>query len=540
MKFHYRAFIFLLLLLHGCASLSTPGGGPKDVQPPVLLQSSPSNNQTGFTGKTIELTFNEMVLLNNPKEEIIISPSPGKLLDFKMKGGTKVTIHSPEGWKDSTTYSILFREGIQDATEKNVPPELKLAFSTGPSIDSLRIRGVVTDLLKGTPADKMTVGIYASDTFDLFTDVPGYFTKSDKKGNFMIENIKAGSYKIYAFDDKNKNLIVESRSERYGFRAQDILLDSNVDSIHMGLVMVDSRPLKITAIRNVGTLTRVRFNKFIEDYSIQPDSSLVHSYGDNQTEIMLWNPPSTTDSLRLHLHATDSIENKLDTIFYIKKTDVNPVNETFKWTTGSPNVIAETGKFSMVLKSNKPVIEINFDSIYVAVDTTSKIHFSKEDIIVNMMKKEIAVSKQFDKLLFKTEKEPKLVLNTGKGFIISADNDSTRASSKPVDITWPEQTGIILIETATREKSYIIQLLNKEGNTVNSIQNTAKFTFKSLLPAEYQIRIIIDTNKNGKWDVGNIKMGIEPEKVRYYKNPAGKQSFPVRANWELGPLKLSF
>src|SRR5258708_11668987 len=164
MKERVFLFVVIIYLFQACASLTTPTGGPKDVDPPELIGSSPENNQINFKGKTVELIFNELVKLNNPREEIIISPSPGKNIEIKAKG-TKVTFTPAKGWKDSTTYSILFRQGIQDVTEGNSPDSigLKIAFSTGPVIDSLHITGKVEDLLNGKVADKITVGLYQQD-----------------------------------------------------------------------------------------------------------------------------------------------------------------------------------------------------------------------------------------------------------------------------------------------------------------------------------------------------------------------------------------
>ena len=282
MKVTVLILLCFTTLIIGCASLTTPSGGPKDSKPPVLIKSIPSPNQTNFKGKTVELIFNEFVKLNNPKEEIIISPSPGKNIEIKSNG-TKVTITPKDNWQDSTTYSIVLREGVQDITESNSPPNLKIAFSTGPNIDSLNMSGTIKNLLLGTPADKVTVALYSSDTFNIFSHTPSYFTKTDKNGKYKLENIKAGRYGIYAFDDKNKNLKVESRTERYGFLANKIDLRKPTDSVDIGLIMMDSRPLKITAIRNVGTITRLRFNKYITDYSIQSEKEVTHAFGDNQT-----------------------------------------------------------------------------------------------------------------------------------------------------------------------------------------------------------------------------------------------------------------
>ena len=49
-----------------------------------------------------------------------------------------------------------------------------------------------------------------------------------------------------------------------------------------------------------------------------------------------------------------------------------------------------------------------------------------------------------------------------------------------------------------------------------------------LPPGEYQIRIIKDSNGNGRWDTGNYLKKIQPEEVQYLIAPIN-----VRANWEL-------
>jgi len=529
---------FTLLLL-GCASITTPSGGPKDLKPPLLIKSIPSPNQTNFKGKTVELVFNEYVKLNNPKEEIIISPSPGKNIEIKSSG-TKVTITPKDNWQDSTTYSIVLREGVQDITESNSPTTLKIAFSTGPKIDSLNMSGTIKDLLLGTPADKITVALYSPDTFNIFSHTPSYFTKTDKKGNYKLENIKEGKYGIYAFDDKNKNLKVESRTERYGFLAGKILLENPKDSVDIGLIMMDSRPLKITAIRNVGTITRLRFNKYITDYSIQSEKDITHAFGDNQTEIIIWNPTTIGDSLQLHLVASDSIQTEVDSSFYIKRTDIKPIKENLKWSLGVPSVDAETGTFKTIMKFNKPLITLNFDSLFIQLDTIRTIPIAKEDISIDERRKEITISKILDKQLFTGDKDPRLTLKTGKGFVYSIEKDTSKSMSTPIPILWPEDTGVLLTQVITREKNYVIQLLTKDGKIVSSVQNSTKHTFKNLPPAEYAIRIILDTNKNGKWDPGNIVKGEEPEKVIFYIATNGKQNFPMRANWEYGPLILRF
>ena len=192
------------------------------------------------------------------------------------------------------------------------------------------------------------------------------------------------------------------------------------------------------------------------------------------------------------------------------------------------------------MKFSKPLLTLNFDSLFIKLDTTRTIPIVKEDISIDERRKEISISKILDKQLFTGEKDPRLSLKAGKGFVYSIDSDTSKSISTAIPILWPEDTGVLLLQTNTREENYIIQLLNKDGKIISSVQNVTKYTFKNLPPAEYSIRIILDTNKNGKWDPGNIVKGEEPEKVVFYKTTNGKQSFPMRANWEYGPLILRF
>jgi uncharacterized protein (DUF2141 family) len=533
----------LITLYYGCASITTPSGGPRDLKPPILISSLPPLDGTNFKGKRVELTFNEPIKLNNPKEEIIISPSPGKNIEMLAKG-TKVTITPKIPWRDSTTYSILFREGIKDVTEGNSPLNLQVAFSTGPEIDSLHITGKVVDLLKGTIQPKITVGIYSSDTFNIFTDTATYFTKTDKRGNFKLANIKAGTYRIYAFEDRNKNLRTESQVEPYAFSSAPLNLQKNIDSLRLNLIMLDSRQMKTTTIRNIGAITRIRFNKYLEDYTLKPDSTLIHCFGDTQEEILIWNPISldslSSDSLQLTLAARDSLQTGIDTIFFVRTKNIKTPKEKFKFDLGKPSLLSETGKFMTLLSYNKPIRKLLMDSLFLKIDTTQIIPITQQEISINTKTKKLTITKQLEAKLFQATKEPKIKLLARKNFIITADSDTSTALSIDVPILWPDETGIVIVEAVTTEKHFILQLLDRSGKEVATIRDQKKYSFKNLPPSEYQLRAIIDSNNNGKWDPGNIYQGIEPEKVIFYKTPKNKQTFTMRANWENGPLFVRF
>ena len=107
---YYFLFIIPLFIL-SCARQTSPTGGPKDTIPPRLIHSLPEKGQTNFKGREITLQFNEAVILNNPKEQIIIIPSIDKKYSTAVRKNT-VTINIETSLTDSTTYSFNFRDAI--------------------------------------------------------------------------------------------------------------------------------------------------------------------------------------------------------------------------------------------------------------------------------------------------------------------------------------------------------------------------------------------------------------------------------------------
>ena len=51
--------------------------------------------------------------------------------------------------------------------------------------------------------------------------------------------------------------------------------------------------------------------------------------------------------------------------------------------------------------------------------------------------------------------------------------------------------------------------------------------FTNLAPNQYALRIVFDTNGNGKYDTGNFLLGIQPERVSY-----SEPIDPVRSNFD--------
>jgi uncharacterized protein (DUF2141 family) len=553
-------WIIYLLFIASCAKQTSPTGGPKDTIPPVLVKSIPANNSLNFEGKEIELLFSEMVVLNNPKEQLIVTPTIGKNFEVLVKKNSVILKLNKE-LHDSTTYTFNFRESIQDITEKNPVRNFKIAISTGPYIDSLSIAGTITDLLKEKEIKDATVAIFkVNDTINILKHPATYFTRTDDKGKYKIDNLKPGAYSLYSFEDKNRNLIVDSKNESYGFLKDSITLKANIKDKSLSLIHLDARPLKLTSTRPYNTFYNIRTSKNIIDFSIKADSDVYYSFGEDQSNIRLYNN-GYPDSLKINFTAKDSIGNSLDTVLYAKfsKQEVTP--EKFTASISDYSILEDKGILKTTLKFNKPLKEINFDSIYFIVDSLKKINFSKEDLTWNPYFNTIKIFKRTDKSVFKkpaketnktnTQREPKTknakqkdqkpeIQNSfylGDAAFISIESDTSKSLSQNIKPQKTEDLGIIIFDVETTEKNFIVQLLDKNLSVLrSSTTNKTKGQFDDLPPGEYQLRIIIDKNGDQQWSPGNYIKKQEPEPIKYYASEKKLRMVPLKANFEISLL----
>lgn len=549
------------IFLTSCARQSSPTGGPKDTIPPVLQKTIPPNEAINFKGKNIQLLFSEDIILNTPKEQLIITPTVGK--EYKIIARkNSVLITFDQDLEDSTTYTFNFRESVQDITEKNPVKNLQVAFSTGDYIDSLSVEGTIYDLLKGKEIKEATVALHVeNDTFNILEHPPVYFTKTDEEGKFSINHLKPGNYFAYAFEDKNRNLIVNSRNESYGFVSEYLHLLENIDQVAIGLIRLDARPLKITSARPYNTYFNIRTTKNLRLFELKAaDSShLSYTFGEDQANIRLYKT-TEKDSLLIHLLAIDSIDNQIDTTLYAKYLTREVTPEKFNVTIQSSSIVAEKGQMNATLAFTKPVKEINFDSLYFQIDSLRKINFTKEDLNWDPFLRKLTISKKVSRDLFiseealpkpvstpapptvqgkkGTEKKPTEIQNqfiSGFGTFISIENDSSKKLTQNIKPVKEAEFSIINIEIKTEEKSFIVELLDNNYKVVQRITNKNRVRFVDITPGEYQIRLIIDSNKNGRWDPGNYFRETEAEKIIYYRSPDGSTSIKgVKANWEIG------
>lgn len=552
---YFNWIICSIFLLGACARQSAPTGGPKDTIPPQLVRVNPAHETVNFNAKKIELEFSEHIILNNPKDQLIVTPNISK--DYKLTYRRNLaTLELAEPLDSNTTYTFNFRDAIADITEKNPVRNLFLAYSTGTYIDSLQITGNVHNILAGTIPKEATVALHPkNDTFNIFQHPAPYFTKTDTKGNFKISHLKPGEYFLYTFEDKNRNLVVNSRTESFGFLAEEIKLTKNVDSIRLGLQRIDAGPLRLVSARPYNTYFNIRTSKALQSYTVSaPDSTqLTSTYGEDQANIRIYDTFSA-DSLLIHFKGIDSLQNAIDTTLYAKFLDRKVTPENFSFSVTNTSVLAHRGILRATLQFTKPIAHIALDSIYYLVDSTQTIKFQLSDFTWHPDTRKLELQSSFNSNIFPAPERlagprsapvqdqnqpaaPKPIneLRFAKAAFLSIEGDTSAHNTQTIKPLYEKDLAIININIETNEPDFIVQLLNNRNEIIQFVRNQHRVRFTDVQPGDYKIRLIIDRNQNGRWDPGNYEKRIEPEPIVYYLAPDGSQNIKgVKANWEIG------
>jgi uncharacterized protein (DUF2141 family) len=205
--------IISLLAIFSCANIGNPNGGPPDEDPPKFISSKPMLNQLNFKGKEIEVLFDEFVTVENPSENVIVTP-PQKQNPIIQGLGKKIRVQLRDTLKENTTYTIDFTSSISDNNEKNVLENFSFAFSTGDVLDTMQISGRLIDAENLEPVSKMMVGIHEDLSDTAFTKTQFLrVSKTDESGRFVIHNIAPGTYRVFALEDKNRNYAYDKNGD---------------------------------------------------------------------------------------------------------------------------------------------------------------------------------------------------------------------------------------------------------------------------------------------------------------------------------------
>ena len=168
--------------------------------------------------------------------------------------------------------------------------------------------------------------------------------------------------------------------------------------------------------------------------------------------------------------------------------------------------------FEYELIFSKPVREINLKKIRILEDTLKNIVLTDKDLKWNNTKTNLKIIKTLN-----SKQETRLIIE--KEAFISIEKDTNSLIRADFPIRDQENYGSIAgeIKNNTKNEGLIIQLIDKDTKkTVAEILNKNKYQFDWVKAGTYIVRVIVDKNKNGRWDTGKPEVYTQPERIVYF------------------------
>jgi uncharacterized protein (DUF2141 family) len=573
--FQSGLILFSCLLLWQCARQGTPTGGPKDSTPPEIVGEIPENRSVNFRESKVFITFNEFIQLKDASKEIFISPPMKTKPEYKAQG-KKIVVEFKEDLKANSTYTINFGSAIVDFTENNPLVNYEYVFSTGNHIDSLSVSGKILQALDHKPAEGIVVMVYTDNNDTILLDSlplrlpPESASRTTKEGVFHINNLSPGEYKLFALEDLNSNFIFDLPNEQVAFldslirlsppetdSLPPMIMDSSyqaanidgTDTINLQAPSMNIMPennYTIYLFKEADTSRKLLSRKLIGDHMLQyiystpidsvkispldfqtgiPDWYLLE-YGKMRDTLNIWLRTGLPDTIRVIVNAGDSL---VDTARYVIHREAGDKAGKRKGTDAGrlgifPSTLA--GAFDLDRKFNlyfsRPIEDKDSTllRLYTPADTIIPVFFFPDTL-----KRQGVIDYPWSPGEF----YQLLIPDSTFCDISGAYNDSIDFMFK---VRIPEDYGILIMNITLPELSgqYIIQLLNDKENLIREevMMHSGQARFGYLMPGNYKLKIIYDSNSNNKWDTGNYRKGKLPERIEYYST-----GIVIRANWEL-------
>lgn len=518
-------FGVMLLSTIRCANIQQPTGGPIDSIPPVLLNELPANLSTKFTEREIVLTFDEFIRLNNAQREVSISPDMDQFPEIRARR-RQVEITLPDSLAENTTYVINFGDAIADNNEGNPYRNYSYVFSTGDQIDSLSISGQVINAETNRPEFQTSVLLIPVSQDSIFGKrKANIFATTDSSGHFKLNYLREDEYRIYALREQNNDRIYNSPEESIGFIDQSIKLQRDTSNIVLwtSKQVPDEFRVLDRMIEQNGQIT-LRFNKPLEEPRIEivsPDSLNLNKrvrFNNNRDSALIWVSHLTFDSIKMNIHNRDSL---IDSIVMRR-----PSNDRYTRTiliSDNLNRNRVNNVKHIELRASIPTQQVNRSMVELTEDSVRINNFQLIRDSLNDRNTTIRYNWKAERNYVLTLQEEAFVGYFGE------KNDLTR-----IQFTMDEgdRYGHLSFNFSVPDTSsqYIVQLMDEEQKNIHQtdyITGETNIVYRNYIEGKYKIRVIYDENGNGRWDVGNMKNNVQPERIWYYD-----KTFNIRPNWE--------
>lgn len=469
---------FVLALFSACANIVPPTGGKPDDTPPKLLSIKPKDSLLNTKVSRIEMRFDEFVTVSDVSKELHISPSIRQNPTMTIAGKT-VIVKIPDSLLDeNTTYTLDFGKAIKDLHEGNPYSGRTYKFSTGGWFDSLSLKGKVMDAASGKldSSGKVKVLLYdAKFPFDVIAkEKPAYVANVAANGTFVFTGLPNRRFRIFALKETGDNYIFDNDDEYVGFA--DTVYNPAIDSI----------PIVLSIFKEI------------------PDTSRIKTETDETAR-------GAKRMARMQTKESD-------------KPNLDAKSFNYKVLTDTSNVERRSQELNQPIEVyfSRKVEAVNQDRIFLSADSSG---------IELECKYEIKLDTSKTKLSINTSWKPNTIYTLR--LLKSFTQDSSLTDAMPSKNIFRTKSDLdygkmdIIVPEHYVNNGYVLQVNIGEDSVYLSVVKDAKVSLNLLSPGDYQIKLIMDANKDGKWTTGELKTKRHAELVIPYQG-----NLMMKAGWE--------
>ena len=514
-----------VVLAAGCATPSSPTGGPPDKEGPEIIRTEPETGTTNFSGRSIILHFSEFVRRASLEQAIIIEPDIG--IDFSLDWGRKsVELEFDRVIPDSTTLIVTIGTEFEDTNNNGMAEPRKIAVSTGPDIDEGKLFGRVRNAETGEGREGERILLYRQP-IDL-SQRANYVASTDTSGVFEFSYLSEGKYKAFWVNDINRNKMWDPERERAQPFGREFISLADGASDTLGTVFRTPVDTTRPSLQGVGLFSSQRLRmRFSENIQLT-DSAAITVTDTAGAEwggaYPLYIQPGERFVLFGHsrkpLSESESYSLRVSGIV---DNFGNPLSEITQTFTGSSQ--EDTTQQRIIGRNNlsgyypTDPIEIT----YAKPVEEPQIRDSLKIVEGNeLAEKWPGIEIDRNKLIISPEKQWKDGLTYEVRVWDPMIEDYRRLQP---EIWHGSQMGELDVSLSDSTlKNVRLQITNEESGISRDTLFAKQVEIERLPPLNYTVVAFQDLNNNGKWDFGEVEPYVPPEP--YFI----QQQVPVKSN----------